>query len=355
MLTIRWTHSSAAVAGLVLGACTSSLRTLAPSRPSALSRPPTASLTFDGDFVMPRFSPDGSRLAVGQVVVADSFESSRLLILTLASGRLDTLMDARRVRGYGWYAASLVGVKWSGPDTVTFTIHDGDVGATNLVFDASTHALLTTYELEENNDADLMPNQQALLRRLSTLYPAYPADVIVSALNMRSYFEADSAVVLQFNYYRYNHSIRRFDLRRPDEQLLLEPNPPCWHAGSFLGGAEVGATSLLAVCAGYATNLYLAAPGRSPEQIASLETSRFHAHVEVRWRGRDGAAVLIPLHTPYEPGANRALWFDGSRITSLVDVPNLSDFDVSPRGDRMAVSHWVGNQRHLVVQPAARR
>ena len=117
------------------------------------------------DYVCPRFSHDGNLLAVSQVLATKTTENTQVLIVSTTDWRVDTLLDSSDALRYAVYKSFVQDMEWhESTDTLDVIIHDGDVEATVVSFDARSGAKLSETLLEPAEE--LSPERRDLSQRL---------------------------------------------------------------------------------------------------------------------------------------------------------------------------------------------
>ena len=84
--------------------------------------------TIDGgDFVYPRFSPDGKKLAYVSVQVVEGAELDEVILFDIASQKKRKLIDVGEAKKYATYSAYVSSMEWTGRNRLRVSMSDGDV------------------------------------------------------------------------------------------------------------------------------------------------------------------------------------------------------------------------------------
>ena len=307
---------------------------------------------FAGDYVQPRFSPDARYLAFSEVVRTEDGESTRLLILHLGSGRLDTLLAPDSTRSYGVYSSFVLDIEWPTIDIVRFTLSDGDVGATMLDF--SLHSLdIVATSYSEDDDLgmkDLPESLATIARKLAALYPRYLRRAIEGALWNQPLLLGDSAVVLQFSYVNTTHNVIRLSLKAPLETTLVVLDSGRAGIAAFGGGVATASAFAFAARTDSTAVIYSgSSSGVTP--VIRVPVSVQQPVFQSRYRSSRRAIGIVRTGHSYERAENVAIVVDSNGVRPLPAPMSLYDLDVDRSGSLVAIAHWVGDQRHLGVAP----
>ena len=132
-----------------------------------------------GDYVLPRFSPDARYLAFAHVVMQDSTELTEIQALDLKTLKVITLLDARGSREFAVYKSFVTGFSWKDATTLKASISDGDVNGADLIFDVAAGKLI---EKKPFSLADDAPGRDEAPPDLTTTFPSIPPPVLANAL-----------------------------------------------------------------------------------------------------------------------------------------------------------------------------
>ena len=302
-----------------------------------------------GDYVLPRFSPNGQLLAISQVLADTGLENTQILILNMRRSGIDTLLSAAAAAKYATYKAYVSDFEWPNDSCLLAWIPDGDVGAAAVTFNVRSHRII--HEEQHEGEEDSVPPYQPLADSLATLYPdagparASPSDVFGSALSWPT-VRARSAVLLQKRYAGVDDDVWLYRLDRPEAKRILQLSggPRASLAGGFATARDI------IFAAGSDTlGLYRWRAGHL-ETLRQFPARPQASNLSVRLQRGDSVWFILRVHPPYEHGNNPAFLYDGERLLPLADYRYLADFDVHPATHRIAFVYWDGEQRHLAVK-----
>src|SRR5206468_9594719 len=127
----------------------------------------------DGDFLFPRFSPDGSTLAFASSIVRDGVEGTEVFLLDLATGKRRPLLKADEAAAIGVYKAFVGDLEWSDRSVLWVDVLDGDVGVTRLTYDTRRGEVIGRIhtEADEFEDPPLPSELEPAVPRVAALLP----------------------------------------------------------------------------------------------------------------------------------------------------------------------------------------
>jgi hypothetical protein len=323
--------------------------------PVSVPQPDTIALssftiTLGGDYVYPRFSPDARHLGFAEVVRLDSSESARLLVLDLTTSSIDTLMGSDSTRALGVYSAFVFDITWHGADSLTYSLSDGDVGSTRLLYSLSKHRLLDKQSSEGVDDIDSLPDSlQAVAARLVQLYPHYPPPAIAGSLFNRPVFLGDSAVLVQFSYHNVDNSVHLLSRREPADTILLELPFGREGIGAFGGGFNLKGALVFAARVDSTALVYVRTPSHTPTPLLTARAHMQQPTLTLRFSDGHTGVALLQTGQTYERTQNVAVLVDSTGLRVLKVPGELFDVDVSPDASRIAVAYWAGPRRNLGV------
>ena len=138
----------------------------------------------EGDFVHPRFSPDGTQLIYADVLVRDGVEGTSVYLMDLKSKSVRTLLGAEDADKYSVYKVFVTNIQWLDNTRVALMLSDGDVGTTEMILkvtdDAITH--LSTRELDTEVLIDTPAELVSLRDKILAAFTGWDADVLNDAL-----------------------------------------------------------------------------------------------------------------------------------------------------------------------------
>lgn len=301
----------------------------------------------DGDYLLPRLSPDASRLAYAEVVVVDDRESSQLWVMDLATDARTLLLDGRAVARHGHYRATAVDLEWVGDGALMFSIHDGDMDVLALTVDAESGDSIRSSRITGPVPGPT-PVQAVAARRMLDLLPELGGPPQIQSVFWRPHvFLNPDSVLLRRHDDEYGSSLWLADLGKGTLSVM----DPSWPShGSLAGGVSMNAG--LAV-------LFRTTDGEvdvlrySHGAIEELSTFPAGRSVDAREVGRSETELVFLLLTrhPSETGTNHLLVFDGETVWPLIEREGLVDADlaVTSTGRLLAIAVWKDGKRVLEV------
>jgi len=314
----------------------------------AYDRPPVVEVS-DGDYILPRISPDGARLAFVEVVVLDDRESSQLWVMDLESGSRTLLVDDREVSRHGYYLAWTVALEWLDDRALKVSIHDGDVGVTELTVDSESGATIVT-EVISGPIPPLSPRQVAAAQRMRELFPELESNLVA----------VEDQVFLGFHLFLSPDSIL---FRRAAEVAGRRIGLADLREGT-LGVVDSGSSTRGWITGGIALNAGAAILFRRVEgaveplrysdgELETLDAMPGGSAAYARELSRTASEVvfLLRTHRPSEVGTNHLLVFDGEDVRPLLEREGLVDADLATttNGRLLATSVWRGERRVVEV------
>src|SRR5262245_26512983 len=138
----------------------------------------------DGDFLFPRFSPDGSTLAFASSIVRDGVEGTEVCLLDLATGKRRRLLKADDAAALGVYKAFVGDLAWSGRSVLWVDVFDGDVGGTRLTYDTKRGVVVGSVhsEADEFEGPPLPKELEPAVPRVSALLPDLNSSQVRAAM-----------------------------------------------------------------------------------------------------------------------------------------------------------------------------
>lgn len=260
----------------------------------------------DGDYILPRISPDGSRLAFVEVVVIDD-------------------------------------------RALKVSIHDGDVDVAEVTVDSESGEPIGT-EVIPGPIPLLSPRQVAAAQRMRELFPELESNLVAvegeAFLGFHLFLSPDSIIFRRAS----EVAGRRIWLADLREGTLRVVDSGSWARGRVTGGIVLDAGSAilfrrvegaveLSRYSGGELEMLEAIPGGSAAYARELS------------RTTSKVAFLLRTHRPSEMGTNRLLVFDGEDVRPLLEREGLVDADLATtaNGGLLAVSVWRGEGRVLEV------
>lgn len=302
-----------------------------------------------GDYVLPRFSPDGQLLAISEVLADTVHETTQILMMDLRRGVVDTVLPAEAATKYATYKAYVSHFEWLSDSSLLASIPDGDVGVEMVTFDVRSKRII--HQEHHEGDEDSVPSYQPLADSLGALYPdvgtsrASPSKVFGSALDWPT-VRVRSALLLQKRYEGVDFDFWLYRLDRPEATRILQLSGG---TRASLAGGFGTARDVIFAAGNDTLTLYRWRSGRI-ETLIQIPVRPQASSLSVRRQRGDSVWFILSVHPSYERGNNPAFLYDGERLLRLADYADLNDFDVHLATRRIAFVYWDGTQRHLAVK-----
>lgn len=295
----------------------------------------------DGDYVLPRFSPDSRYLAFAHVLLQDKTELTEIEALDLKTLKVTTLLDAKGSREFAVYKSFVAGFAWKGPARLKASVSDGDVNGVDLIFDVPAGKLLEKKPLSlENGEEKLVPNMDAA-------FPSIPPPVLANALANGSRV-GDRKFIVQKNYWKQDNHIWLLDADRRQIVKLVDI-PEAW-IYSFRGAFAFGNAFIMLVAHGQEAWLARHVGGRL-ELLHRLPVKNYQqTGLQVEHARADRVLFQVNTGPEYEKRENLLFLYDASGLRRIRETAPVYDLDVDPAGNLVAVSHWNGNRRWLTIR-----
>jgi dipeptidyl aminopeptidase/acylaminoacyl peptidase len=297
--------------------------------PSGVERRPIAGEVVlelaGGDYLYPRFSPDGRTLAFVSVTFADDVELDEVKLLDLASRRTRTLLDAKSARKLAAYSAFVSDLEWSGPTRLRVAVSDGDVDTEHLTFDTTTRRVVASHHT--SGDDPVRPD-----------YFAEPA------------FAAPDGRVVHQDFASGDDGVWLIDPKTKARAPVL-PRPHGAVGFWLRGGAYVGRSYLLFLETVTSTRAVVVDGAGAVRELGEIASIPPFSATRVLRRSETEVAVLVFAHRGAERGSNPIYVYDGRSLIASSDYTEVADADVDPSGRLVAFSVWgEGDARHIVVR-----
>ena len=292
-----------------------------------------ATIRVDGDISLPRFSPDGARLAYAverdpaRKIVAEI--RSRML----ADGRERVLLSLtvqQRGDAAGTYPAKL---RWTDATHLSAELSNGDDGSDVHRLDADHAGSLGSTIIEAGEDVGRLPRIAPALR---AVVPDWPQPVFENALQYRVGIR-DRGALVQKHYANQDDHLWWLDLRSGKASVTLAETPGSRQ--ELMDGFAFGAHALFALRRGDSVSAeVLDDEGR----IATVDGSRFGVEAGAdainTWTGRidqrrcsaEACWALYAVRRGDTAIARIVRLDRDGRAEMLAEIPGLEDFDVSP-------------------------
>lgn len=332
----------------------------APASPSLIGKRPVAGAVVasidDGDFVYPRFSPDGRKLAYVSVTVAEGIELDEVILFDIASRRKRKLIDARAAKKYATYSASVVSMEWTGRHRLHVAMSDGDVDSEHLTFNTINGRVVDRRHTSDDDTRDRsasvwMTSAQLLARRKAIVaFGPEIADALDSSLLTSGFLTRDGRIVGMALGSSSGGDVWLLDtVARTRTCLLPRPGFP-WSA-SLLGGVEMGRALLLVTSVDGNARFIRMSPDSEPVELGMVEAVGDDRQARVIRVLGSKFAVFIHRHRGAERGSNAVVFAEGDSLRESSDYPEVADADVDPGMRNIAFALWTKNdKRHIVIR-----
>lgn len=307
----------------------------------------------DGDFVHPRLSPDGSRLAYSRVLIEDvgeyKQENTEVVVFDLKNNAKNIVLTAKQARKYSTYASFVYKLQWLSNRTLRAFVSDGDVDSTQIDFDVEKQTIIAEKYLEPDwNYEQPKLKTSSLRKRLSKAYPDAPPNAFDDAIYNDRVLISGDRVLTQIRHVEFDDDIVLFDIASGIKKIVLEL--PRAARGSFLGGFVFGTDFVFGVNADDRTQVYLYRNNEVKSLLSQPTKSDKNSFIEVKFVSQEQAIFLL---TVGGSGANResaTLWlFQDDQVRQLSNYPNLYDFDYNDKSKLAAFCYWTDQQRHISI------
>lgn len=299
----------------------------------------------NGDFVHPTFSPDGTLLAYSEVLARRDHENTRVLLYNLNTHKPSVLLDSKRAKHYATYSAFVVGMNWRSAKRLEVVISDGDVDSTRLSFDPYTRQLLRERH-EEPGVVHLSLIYRKARQRAIALFPAFPRDVLDTALKNSALAVPDKGIILQKNYAGHDDNIWFLDFQSKTIKPLINLSEE--FSNAFTGGVSFKTSIIILLTYRQNAYLFLYREGKI-KGLGVLHASSV-SQIEVKHHSSQRLVFLVRTHEAYERGDNPLFIYDGEQLTRVREYAELYDAEVDSRGQRIAYCYWEGDKRHIIVK-----
>ncbi|MCR4301890.1 MAG: hypothetical protein NUV51_09795 [Sulfuricaulis sp.] len=321
---------------------------------SALSARPTAEIPVtgkilttlqDGDYVLPRFSPDSRYLAFSHVVLQGNTELTEIHALDLKTLEVKVLLDAKASLKFAIYKSFVASFAWQDATTLKASISDGDVNGIDLVFDVVAGKLVGKKPFSMTDDAP--GREEALTSELEAAFSSIPGPVLANAL-ANGFKIGNMKYVVQKNYWKQDNHIWYLDGERKTMTRLVDI-PEEW-IYSLRGGFASGNALILLVAFGQEAWLARHAGGKM-ELLHRFAVKNYQqTHLRVEFVRGDRVLFQVSTGPDYEKRENFLFIYDKSGLRKIREAAPIYDLDVDPAGTLVSLSQWSGKRRKLVVR-----
>jgi len=281
-----------------------------------------------GDYLYPRFSPDGRTLAFVSVKVVKGVELDEVILYDFRNGRTRKLLDAATAKRYATYAAFVSDLEWTSRARLRVSVNDGDVDTEHLTFDTVTRRVVgrshTSGDDFEPDDSEPKP------------FPPPAFELPDGRVVYQNSAAAEGVWTIA----------PKTGARAP-----VLPRPEGTVDFSFRGGTFVGQSVLLFLETSQTTRAVVVDTDGAVRELGTVEAIPAYADVRVLYRTGQEVAVLVHGYRGGERGSNPFYIFDGSRLVESSDYAEVADADIDARRRFVAFAVWTGDgTRRLVVR-----
>lgn len=299
----------------------------------------------DGDYVLPRFSPDARYLAFARVVLQDKTELTEIQALDVKSLNVTTLLDAKGSREYAVYKSFVAGFVWRDARMLEAGISDGDVNGVYLIFDVSAGKLVKKKPLSLAEGA--ADKEETLAPGLEAAFPSIPPPVLANAL-ANGFRVGDKKYIVQKNYWKQDNHVWYLDTERKQLTKLVEI-PEAW-IYSLRGAFAFGNAFIMLVAHGQEAWLARHAAGKL-ELLYRLPVKNYQqTGMQVEYARGDHVLFQVNTGPDYEKRENFLFVYDKSGLRKIRESAPIYDLDVNAAGTIVALSQWNGNRRRLTLR-----
>ncbi len=299
----------------------------------------------DGDYVLPRFSPDARHLAFAHVVMQGETELTEIRALDLATLKTVTLLDAKGSREFAVYRSFVTGFSWQDAATLRATLSDGDVNGVHLTFNVATGKLTGKKPFSLTDDA--AGGEAPAPPELVAAFPTMPPPVLANAV-ANGFKVGDGKYVVQKNYWQQDNHVWLLDAGRRQMTRLVDI-PDAW-IYSLRGAFASGNAVILLVA--YGPEAWLARHAGGKLELLYRFPVRSYQQTGLRVEHAQGERVLFQVRTgpDYEKRENLLFIHDKSGLVKIRESAPIYDLDADAAGRLLALSQWQGNRRRLLVR-----
>lgn len=308
-----------------------------------------------GDFIHPKISPDGRRLAFSRVVVQKETELCEIAVYNFQTKHTSVLLTPTASKKYATYSAFVTELEWLDDNRLRAEISDGDVDLTILTFNANTRRIVKTEYGGASEDpiADLIPAKFRLaLSSLTSLFPQISKEAIETGLQNNPILLGEKGIVMQYRHFGFDSNIRRFDFDAKTEKILLrlpeeKKGEPIT---AFLGGTIWKDAILFGV---YTQGTVYLVEQRGDESKLlyqqMIDEDAITPSLEIKVRNSEKLFLLLKSKSEKSGKTSVLFVHDGKKIFRVADVPNLEDADLNLKTNKIVFSFWTDKKRQLTV------
>jgi len=299
---------------------------------------------IDGDYIYPRFSPSGDRLAYAEVIRADGGESTQIWVWNLESDEHRLLLSSDAALKYAVYSAYVTDLEWHGPDSLVATISDGDVDQTAVTFSTREGKVLSEFVIEAGFD-ELGPASGDLHDWLTKAYADWPGDLVDHVARQAIPLGPDRFVV-QKRYAGEDSHLWVADL--DSDSLAVLMSLPDTSSMRLIDGIAHGGAAVLVLGSSREARVLFHSGGEL-RTVLGFSGGSGSISIERRLSASDRTVFLLKLVRTSREGTNYAMALRESGVERIQEVPLLFDVDASADGRWVALNRWEGGRRRIEV------
>ncbi len=299
----------------------------------------------DGDFLLPRFSPDGRTLAFASSMVRDGVEGGEVFLLDLTTGKRRRLLDANEAAAVGVYKAFIGDLEWSGRSVLRVDVADGDVGLTSLTYDTNRGAVVDRVHVEGDDEPQLPSRLEPAAQRVAALLPQLNPSEVRAAIAAFGAAVQDEGAILDPS--GTGSDIRLVDFRR-GVAVPLQGRPSA--AGQELSGGFIHDDGAVYLIAGRDDARVYAHQGGTSREVARFAGAKCSYLRGIGSPPGAPAFFVVRTQAGNVHSDNPFFMYERGRISRIEDYAALADADVDPGASVVAFARWVGDVRHIAVR-----
>jgi len=299
----------------------------------------------DGDYVLPRFSPDSQFLAFSRVVLQGAIELTEIHALDLKSLKVKNLLNAKASLEFAIHKSFVSGFSWLNTTRLQAAVSDGDVNGVNLVFDVAVGRLVEKKSFAQS--APVSKPEKVLTPEQLAAFSSIPEPVLQNAIQS-GYEITPKQFVVQKNYWKQDSHIWWLDAEHRKLTKLIEL-PEDW-IYSLRGAFAFDSFKILLLA--YGPDAWLMrSNGNRLELLHHLRVQNYQqTALRILHRRADRILFQVITGPEYEKRENRMFVYDQTGLQMVKESAPFFDVDVDRDGKHIALSQWHSQRRKLVVR-----
>jgi hypothetical protein len=297
----------------------------------------------NGDYIYPRFSPNGRFLAYAESLLVQQKESTAIYLYDFKTKTRRILLGSKQANQYATYRAFVVDIKWLGNEFIEAALSDGDVDTNVLTISVTSNKIVKEKTISAGEDGKVA----TMANTLNKLYPDVEREVFQSAIDAGTTIKIRGGVILQKNYSGQDHHIWFYGTKKKQVRKIL----PLDASDSYALGGGIQTKNQLIFAINSSGKSYLI-QYRKPNTVKPLAVykSARAAWIITRLKTPSVAYFTLLLNESYQKGHNPIFRF--SRRQGLLEIAECQlcyDFDVDKQQKRLAITYWSGKKRELRI------